>query len=82
MLCKVPFFLRRSPRVVGAVLAPWTMSLLTSPILVVSSACSPPSEEVLATGGALGGLPWASPAFEDARSALEFEELAGCIAGG
>ena len=82
MFWEVSFSLRRSPGTVGAKSAPWTVPLLTSLALVVSSACYPPSKEVLAVGGALGGLPWTSPASEGAGSALESEELIGRMVGG
>ena len=82
MLWEVSFSFRESPRTFGAKLAPWTRPSLTSPALVVSLAYSLPLEEVSAAGGALGGLPWTSPAFEGDRSALESEELVRRMAGG
>ena len=53
-----------------------------SPIFVVSSAYSASLEEVLATGGALGGLPWPSPAIENTEAALKPKKPEGRMAGG
>ena len=82
MLWEVYFSLRESLGTVGAKLTPWTGTSLTSPNLVVSSACSLPSEEVSAAKGALGGHPWTSLASEGDGSALESEELARHMASG
>ena len=75
------FSLERSFGAIRGRSAPWTTSLLTSPVFVVSSTCSATFEEVLGVGGALGGLPCISPTSEDAGSTLEFEELEGRIVG-
>ena len=82
MLWEVSFSFRESPRTFGAKLVPWTGPSLTSPNLVVSSACSLPSEEVSAAKGALGGHPWTSLASEGAGSTLDSEELARRMACG
>ena len=82
MFWEASFSLRRSPRIVGAKLAPWTAPWLASPAFVVCSTYSLPSEEMLTVGGALVGLPWASAASEDAGLALESEELTRHMAGG
>ena len=69
---KFLFSLKRSFEVSGGRLAPWTTSLLTSLVFVVSSAYFALFEEVWAARGALGGLPWISPSSEDAESAFKF----------
>ena len=51
-------------------------------MFVVSSTCFATFEEVLAVGGALGGLPQISFASEDAGSALESKELEGRMVRG
>ena len=58
------------------------MSLLMSPIFAVSLAYSASLEEVLAAGGALGGLPWPSFATEDTKAALKPKKLEGRMARG
>ena len=79
---EVSFSLERSFGASGGRSRPWTTSVLTSPVFIVSSAYSAPFEEVWAVRGALGELPWISPTSEDAGSALESEDLKGRMAGG
>ena len=82
MLWEVYFSFEGSFGAIGGMPEPWTTSLLISFIFEVSSAYSASFEGVLAAGGALGRLPWTSPASEDTGLALVSEELEGLMAGG